>query len=236
MGRPAQSPVSSSKLPDLFICKLYVVICQDERHILGLNLHPKTDEMKVLVDISKLVQDCTYAKLVCLLYLLGFDWEHGNLTRSLQMVAVSLHLTQLWIPNNDKSTSHYDGMGQRFCFVSSIENTVPGIEWTSKWWQVQWLKTTQTFNTKNSLKISEGGGVYWTLIRQALWWMRTASICAVIMVKLGAEAACQQCLPTVRCFFHTRLEPMVGLGMVFCDSRDRYIQEWWVIMSYEDEI
>ncbi len=36
----------------------------DERHILGLNLHPKMNEMKVLVDISKLVQDCTYAKLV----------------------------------------------------------------------------------------------------------------------------------------------------------------------------
>lgn len=26
-GRTAQSPVLSSKLPDLFICKLYVVIC-----------------------------------------------------------------------------------------------------------------------------------------------------------------------------------------------------------------
>lgn len=74
-GRTAQSPVSSSKLPDLFICKLYVVICHayiyiytykqiDERRILGLNLHPKMDEMKVLVDISKLVQDCAYAKLV----------------------------------------------------------------------------------------------------------------------------------------------------------------------------
>lgn len=80
-----------------------------------------------------------------------------------------------------------------------------------------------------------GSGVYWTLISQALWSMRTASICAVIKVKLGAEAACQQCLPTVRVFSHPT-GTNGCLGMMFCDSRDRHIQDWWVIMSYEDEI
>lgn len=123
-------------------------------------------------------------------YLLRFDWGHGNLTRSLQMVAVSLHLTQLWIPNHDKSTSQYDGMGQRFCFVAQLE--------------ILYLVLNEHPNGDKC-----DGKIPW---------------------KSRREASLLDSHPSGPVMNENCFDLRSHLGMVFCDSRDRFIK----MMSYHE--